>query len=70
MISVTFTVWMATLVPHVDQYYCKLQWIERDLCTYWCANTKRGFNWFEPKTDKGCKLEKKFYKASKGDEVA
>ena len=68
MISIAF--WMATLVPHVDQYYCKLQWIERDLCTYWCANTKRGFNWFEPKTDKGCKLEKKFFKASKGDEVA
>ena len=42
MISIAF--WVATLVPHVDQYYCKLKWVERDLCTYWCANTKRGFN--------------------------
>jgi len=68
MISVAF--WVATMVPHVDQYYCKLKWVERDLCYYWCANSRRGFNWFEPRAVKGCKLEKKFFKASKGDEVA
>ena len=56
---------IATIVPKRDQYWCKLQWIERGLCYYWCANTRRGFNWFESKTDAGCKLEKFFYKVEK-----
>jgi len=63
VISTVF--WVATLVPHVDQYYCRLQWVERKLCYYWCANTKRGFNWFESETPKGCKLRKLFYKVEK-----
>ena len=57
--------WIATVVPNVDQYYCKLQCVERKLCYYWCANNKRGFNWFEAKTVKGCKLNKLFYKVEK-----
>ena len=52
---------MATMVPNVGQYYCRLQWVERSLCVYWCANRYRGFNWFEKKSDKECKLTKKFY---------
>ena len=57
--------WIATVVPNVDQYYCKLQWAERKLCYYWCANNKRGFNWVEANTVKGCKLNQLFYKVEK-----
>tara|TARA_Y100001938_G_scaffold67697_1_gene93950 strand:- start:218 stop:427 length:210 start_codon:yes stop_codon:yes gene_type:complete len=59
------TTFLAAIVPNVDQYYCKLQWVERKLCYYWCANRKRGFNWFEAETPKGCKLRKLFYKVEK-----
>ena len=63
MISVAF--WVVTLVPNLDQYYCVLKWMESNqanLCYYWCSNKVRGFNWFEVKKEKGCKIRKKFYK--------
>ena len=56
------TVFLATIVPQVDQYTCHLQWVERKLCVYRCFNKVRGFDWFEKKDEvNGCKLKKKFY---------
>jgi hypothetical protein len=54
--------WFATVVPNRDQYWCRLQKAERGLCIYWCGNKRKGFNWFEKKSKKSCKEEKKFYK--------
>tara|TARA_R100001129_G_scaffold183793_1_gene167039 strand:- start:769 stop:957 length:189 start_codon:yes stop_codon:yes gene_type:complete len=53
--------WLATVVPNRDQYYCILEKTERELCIYWCGNKRKGFNWFEVKPQKGCKIKKKFY---------
>ena len=53
--------WFATIVPNRDQYWCKLQWMERQLCIYRCWNEKKAFDWFEKKPEKGCKIKKMFY---------
>ncbi len=62
MIEILLSTALVTAVPNPTQFYCKLQWIERQLCVYWCANKYKGFNWFEPETEHGCKIKKKFYK--------
>ena len=34
---------LVTVVPDRTQFYCKLEWMERGLCVYWCANKYKGF---------------------------
>jgi len=63
MISIFFITWMATIVPHKEQYYCKLEWVERGLCHYKCGNKNKVFMWFEKQPKEGCVLTKQFYKA-------
>ena len=52
---------LVTVVPDRTQFYCKLEWMERGLCVYWCANEQRGFKWFEVESEQGCKIRKKFH---------
>ena len=62
MYSIILATWLTTVVPPRDDYYCKLQRIERDLlCVYWCGYRSWGFSWFEKQGKDGCKIRKKFY---------
>ena len=61
MIELLLSTTMITVVPDRTQIYCELQWMERGLCVYWCANEQRGFKWFEVESEQGCKIRKKFH---------
>ena len=61
MIELLLSTTMITVVPDRTQFYCELQWMERGLCVYWCANEQRGFKWFEVESEQGCKIRKKFH---------
>jgi hypothetical protein len=61
MIELILSSMLVTVVPDRTQFYCKLEWIERGLCVYWCANEYKAFKWFEVESEKGCKIRKKFH---------
>ena len=61
MIEILLSTMLVTIIPQREQYYCRLQRMERGLCIYWCANKYKGFNWFEVETENGCKIKKKYY---------